>query len=81
MEGLSAGKGTQLLELIELQNIQVIVPTPTYTPVPYFDLSNSIRAISQDLLTDCQLIKEQYAVARQGNKLFTVLIFRVELNW
>lgn len=78
MEGLSAGKGKQLLELIELQNIPVPVPTPTYTPVPHFDLSNSIRTIGQDLLTDCQIIKEQYAVARQGNQLFAVLIFRAE---
>ena len=78
MPQLSVNKGTQIFGLNELDSIPLPAPTPTYTPVSHFDLSNSIRTISQDMLSGYDLIGEQYAVAWQGQQLFAVLTFKAD---
>lgn len=72
------GKGSHVVELDELKTIPLPASTPTYTPVSHYDLSNSIRTIGQDLLSDYQLTQEQYGIAREGKQLFAVLTFKAD---
>ncbi|RJQ67310.1 MAG: DUF932 domain-containing protein [Desulfobacteraceae bacterium] len=78
MEGLSVNRGTSIIGLDELKAFPVPLATATYTPVPHYDLSRSIRTIGQDMLTGFNLINEQYAVARNGNQLFALITMRAD---
>lgn len=68
--------GNELVTREQLDLIQVPEPTNTYTPVSHYDLTGRVKAISEVILKDYQLIGEKYAIARQGNQLFALLDFQ-----
>lgn len=66
---------SQLVTIEELRQIQTPPATSTYQPIGHYDLSRSIRTISQDMLKGYDLIDERYEIARDGAQLFSVLTF------
>lgn len=69
------GEGVQreALDLIPLPEA-----TESYIPVPHFELTGRIKAISEVVLKDYSLIGENYAIARSGNQMFALLKFGTE---
>jgi hypothetical protein len=57
----------------ELQNIPLPQKTNTYMPVPYNDLVDIIKNAARAVFMDSKLDKAQYAVSKDGNRLFGVL--------
>lgn len=68
-------RGTEIVTLEELRAIETPPATPTYTPLSHYDLTRSLKTISQDILTGCTLESECFEVAQGGNQLFGKLIF------
>jgi len=59
----------------QLDLIPIPEATESYVPVSHYALANKLLDISTDILKDYQLIRELYAVSRQGNQLFSLLKF------
>jgi len=68
-------RGTEILELADLKDIELPPATPTYTPLSHFDLTSSLITISQDILTGYELSDQLFEVARNRQQLFGVLTF------
>jgi len=57
----------------DLQNIPLPQRTNTYMPVPYDQLVDIIKRAAREVFTGFELNKAQYAVSKDGNRLFGVL--------
>lgn len=81
MQGLSVhGRGTQLITLDDMKNLETPPATETWQPISHYDLANSIKVISQDMLHGHSLIGEQYGTARDFKQMFAVLTFKSDVN-
>ena len=69
-------RGAELVKRDTLATIEVPQPTDTYTPVPHNQLVDTLSVIGQDILTGHTLLKEQFALARDGKQMFGVLVFQ-----
>lgn len=69
-------RGGEIVTRDDLALIEVPEATDTYVPVPHNHLADTLSTIGQDILKGFTLSKEQYALAREGNQLFGVLVFR-----
>jgi hypothetical protein len=68
-------RGSRFVNIDELKQIGTPEPTHSYQPISHFDLSRSIRTISQDVLASYELATESYEVAQNDHQLFSVLSF------
>ncbi len=59
----------------ELKAIPTPPATPTWQPIGHYQLANSIRTISRDVL-NMELIGESYELARDDQQIFSVLTFK-----
>jgi hypothetical protein len=75
MNTLELVRGVQQIERNDLALIPVPEASPTYTPVPHFDLARSLTTIAQDMLRGFELSSERFEVARLGNQMFATLSF------
>jgi hypothetical protein len=71
-------KGGHLVTRDDLALIEVPEVTESYMPVPHNHLADTLSTIGQDILKGFTLSKEQYALAREGNQMFGVLVFKRE---
>jgi len=78
MSTLIAGKGATYVDRFDLSIPPVPPATSTFTPIPHYDLANTVRTISQDILRDYFIFDERYVLAREGDQLFAVLDFKGE---
>ena len=62
----------------DLQNIPLPQRTNTYMPVPYDQLVDIIKRAAREVFAGFKLNKAQYAVSKDGNKLFGVLRYGSE---
>jgi hypothetical protein len=69
-------RGNQFISKADLDLIEVPEPTRTFIPVPHRALADTMGTISQDLLTDFQLVSEVFEVARFGNQFFGTMNFK-----
>jgi hypothetical protein len=73
---LAIHKGGKIVTQDELSLIPIPEATETYIPVPHNQLAETLSTIGQDILKEFSLCKEQYALAREGNQMFGVLVFK-----
>ena len=71
-------RGSRYVNIDELKNITPPEATPTYTPLSHFDLSRSLKTISQDMLTGYELVSERFELAQSDSQLFGVLSFKAD---
>ncbi len=72
---LLAHKGSVRVSRAELATIEPPAPTQTWTPVKHFDL---VQLLTSQLCTNGRyIVKEEFAVQRDGKQLFGVM----DLNW
>lgn len=62
----------------ELDIIPIPETTATYIPIPHYQLADLVLNTSQTVLTDYELVGENYGLARRGNQLFACLNFKAE---
>ena len=63
----------------DLQNIPLPQRTNTYMPVPYDQLVDIIKRAAREIFAGFKLNKAQYAVSKDGNRLFGVLRYGSEI--
>ena len=68
-------KGSRFITKDELSLLEVPAKTESYTPVPHNQLVETIEMISKDMLSGYSLVKSQYLIAREGQRLFAVVVF------
>lgn len=77
MSTLIASKGAKFVERYDLSLPPIPPPTSTFTPIPHYDLANTLLTISQDILgRDYFLHEERYALGREGDQFFGLLVFK-----
>jgi hypothetical protein len=69
-------RGGQIVTRDDLALVPVPEATDSYIPVPHNNLADTLSIIGRDILKGFTLMKEQYALAREGNQMFGVLAFR-----
>ena len=69
-------RGGHIVTRDELALVPVPQATDSYLPVPHEHLAETLSTIGQDILKGFTLHKEQYALAREGNQLFGVHVFK-----
>lgn len=69
-------RGGHLVTKDELALVPIPEATGSYIPVPHNNLADTLSTIGQDILSGFVLHKEQYALAREGNQLFGVHVFK-----
>ena len=69
-------RGGHIVTRDDLALVPVPETTESYLPVPHDHLADTLSAIGQDILKGFTLHKEQYALAREGNQLFGVHVFK-----
>jgi hypothetical protein len=69
-------KGGHLVTRDDLSMILLPEATESYFPVPHNHLADSLSTIGQDILKGFSLYKEQYALAREGQQMFGVIVFK-----
>jgi hypothetical protein len=60
----------------EMALIEVPQATDSYLPVPHNHLAETLATIGRDILTGFTLHKEQYALAREGQQMFAVHVYK-----
>lgn len=80
MNELMLHRGGNLMTRADLDLVPLPQETDSYLPVGHYHLADKLLTISQDLLTDYILVREHYALARQGNQLFALLNFKKDHN-
>jgi len=60
----------------ELALVPVPEATESYVPVPHDQLADTLLTVGQDILKGFSLKRELYAMARNGNQMFGVLVFK-----
>jgi hypothetical protein len=68
-------KGGNAATRDDLALVPIPEATDSYIPVPHNHLADTLSTIGQDILNGFRLKKEQYALARDGNQMFGVLVF------
>ena len=76
MTELVLHRGAKKVTKDQLDLIPLPQATDSYQPVSHYYLADKLTTIGQDILTDYALVGENYAVARQGQQLFSVLKFQ-----
>src|SRR5450759_3562516 len=71
MDEMIIHRGGQIVSKLELDLIPVPGETDSYIPVSHYHLADKLLTVSHDILTDFALVGENYAIARQGQQLFT----------
>jgi hypothetical protein len=69
-------RGGHIVTRDDLALVPVPQATDSYLPVPHEHLAETLSTIGQDILKGFTLHKEQYALARDGNQLFGVHVFK-----
>ena len=69
-------RGGQIVTRDDLALVQVPEATDSYIPVPHNNLADTLSTIGRDILKGFTLSNEQFALARDGNQMFGVLVFR-----
>ena len=69
-------RGGHMVTRDDLSLIPLPEATQSYMPVPHNHLAETLSTIGQDILNGFTLSKEQYALAREGNQMFGVLVFK-----
>jgi hypothetical protein len=69
-------KGGKIVTRDDLALVEVPEATETYIPVPHHHLADTLSTIGQDILKGFTLAREQYALAREGQQMFGVLVFK-----
>jgi hypothetical protein len=69
-------KGGHIVTRDDLSLIPLPEATESYMPVPHNHLADSLSTIGQDILKGFTLYKEQYALAREGQQMFGVIVFK-----
>ena len=69
-------RGGHIVTRDDLALVPVSQATDSYLPVPHEHLAETLSTIGQDILKGFTLHKEQYALARDGNQLFGVHVFK-----
>lgn len=70
--------GGRAVDYEELANVPLPEETTTYKPVAYHDLVMNVRNIADDLLTDYQYEKANYALSKDNQRMFSVLQYKSE---
>lgn len=73
---LAVHKGGNVATKDDLALVPIPEATDSYIPVPHNHLADTLSTIGQDILNGFSLEKEQYALARNGNQMFGVLVFK-----
>jgi len=68
--------GGKYADLNDLRNIPLPPETRTYKPVSHYDLAVNLADISNGLLRGYELEKSQFGLARDGNQMFGMMIYR-----
>jgi Domain of unknown function (DUF932) len=69
-------RGGQIVTRDDLALVPLPEATDSYVPVPHNHLADTLSTIGRDILKEFTLSKEQYALAREGQQMFGVLVFR-----
>ena len=69
-------RGGHIVTKEDLALVPVPEATGSYLPVPHDHLAETLSIIGQDILQGFTLYKEQYALARDGNQMFGVHVFK-----
>jgi hypothetical protein len=78
MNGMMLHRGAVEVKRSDLDLVPLPEATDSYTPVSHYHLSDRLKTISTDILTDYCLVGEKYALARQGQQMFAFLQFKRE---
>jgi hypothetical protein len=73
---LSVHRGGNVVTRDDLALVPAPEATESYIPVPHDHLADTLSTIGQDILKGYRLEKEQYALSRNGNQMFGVLVFK-----
>ncbi len=73
---LAVHAGGNVVTRDDLSLVPVPEATGSYIPVPHTHLAETLATIGRDILAEFRLEKEQYALARSGNQMFGVLVFK-----
>lgn len=77
MNGMMLHRGAVEVKRHDLDLIPLPEATESYQPVSHYHLTDRLLTISQDILTtNCLLVGEKYALARQGQQMFAFLQFK-----
>jgi len=74
--GLIVQRGGQLVTKDELSLVAMPEATESYIPVSHNHIADTLSIIGRDILRGFQLKKEKYALAREGQQMFGVLVFK-----
>lgn len=69
-------RGGHMVTKDDLALIKVPQTTESYLPVPHNHLADTLSTIGQDILKGFTLHKEQYALAREGQQMFGIHVFK-----
>lgn len=70
--------GGRAVNFAELSGVPLPEETSTYKPVAYHDLVTNVKNIADDLLTDYQYEKANYALSKDDQRMFAVLQYKNE---
>ncbi|PWN06910.1 hypothetical protein [Rhodohalobacter mucosus] len=65
--------GSRRCSLEQLLTIPEPEKTDSYTPLNHYDFAVNTRSVTSDLLRDFNFVKDNYALSRDGQKMFGVL--------